>query len=433
MSPVENVPIYRDVEPTESCLTGQGVTVVLPKGGKGWRFRYVDDFNQRREVSGGKVWPKAYDKLSDLEARLKAGAGDGPTRDATVWIDWWLSDGRQPRSAKGTEKKPWGKSNRDNNTRLMNLWVRPKVKRLRCEEITTPILQQCIDGAVKGSTPDEAARLLACIRQAVREGYQHSYFTKTMDELCSKLSAPVVHKTRAQGQSALAVSMAEVPTADAVEEAAAATVFMPRARWWYELMVQLAAVSGMRLGELLDLDTTDVNGRILTVDTQVLEHQRGVECSLPKGDKTRTTVARAVGPGGYDVSAALARRVAEALNEPAFECCTTHGPRHLLFPAPHGGWWRQSNWRNRAWTPARDAAGWERGGSVLRADDGTVTRDGFVWGWHSLRHHAATEWIKLGAPLIEVATALGHADSHITAQLYVGSQATTIADLAARA
>lgn len=419
-------------EPVSTVITQGGIRIKPPTTAKPyWRLDYWED-GARRQPSAGASWAEAYAKAAPVEARLLAGTGSKPTQPAIDWLDWWLTPGRQPRTVSGLEKKPWGLSHRDSYRRLVDLHLRPQVVGLVCEQVTSHVLQRAIDHAKAVSTPDEARRVLAMIRQAVREGHQHGWIALPADVLLARLSAPIRTVRHRQGETALRIHEDAVPDDAAIALAAAAMALVPKAPWWFELMPQLAAVTGLRLGELLDLDPDDVlAGRRLRVDSQVLERRGFRGCSLPKGDKIRETVFRASGPGGYDVQEALARRIAEALTEDTFTCCDEHGPRRLLFPAPRGGWWSQSNLRQRVWTPARDMAGWERGLSVTRGDDGNVVRDPFVWPWHSLRHHAATEWLRLGATAQEVSTALGHANVRITLEMYVGSSKGLLDSLAA--
>jgi integrase len=307
--------------------------------------------------------------------------------------------------------------------RLVDNHIRPQVTGLRCEQVTTEILQRAVEHARTHSTDDEARRTLKALRQLIREGHQAGWLVRHPEQLLARLTAPVAFRPTTQGETSLRISPTQVPTETAVAAAAWATQTVPRARWRDELMVQLAATAGPRLGELLDLDVSDVlPGRGIAIDSQVLEVGGVKTCSLPKGDKKRMTVHRAIGPGGYDVTHALEVAAAEALEREPFTCCTHHGPRHLLFPAPRGGWWSQSNFRERVWTPAREAAGWARGSGVLVDDDGEVVRDPFVWSWHSLRHHAATEWFKLDPTAVgDVSDALGHANTRITMEMYIGS------------
>jgi integrase len=76
--------------------------------------------------------------------------------------------------------------------------------------------------------------------------------------------------------------------------------------------------------------------------------------------------------------------------------------------APLGGWWGQSNLLTRLWTPAREAAGWERGNGASYDEEGKAIRDPFVWTWHSLRYYAATDWLGHGAPIQAVSHRMGH-------------------------
>ena len=79
-----------------------------------------------------------------------------------------------------------------------------------------------------------------------------------------------------------------------------------------------------RRGEMAALtgDRVDPTRRRITVDRQVVETRHDLALSLPKNRRRRTTMYPAAIPGGLDLAALVARRVAEV------------GPTGLLFPRP---------------------------------------------------------------------------------------------------
>jgi integrase len=303
------------------------------------------------------------------------------------------------------------------------------------ELIDTAMLQRAIDRAVREATANVAGRVLTVIRTAVREGFQDGWFVQHPDALVGRLTAPIQPARRRQGLTAEFVAAELIPREHNIADVAAAMASDNRP-WWYELMVQMAATGGFRLGELLALSAESYLGEVeWVVDRQVLELRGQKSCTLPKWNKIRRTVTVRTGPGGYDVQAAITQRLEEVEQEPEFRCCAAHAPVHLLFPAPRGGWWNQSNLRNRAWTPARDGCGWERVPTAQRAPAARrgggaadAGRDPFIWSWHSLRHYAATDWFNRGALITDVSCALGHQNTTTTTNMYID---TTTAGLTA--
>jgi integrase len=181
----------------------------------------------------------------------------------------------------------------------------------------------------------------------------------------------------------------------------------------YELMVQFAACTGLRWGELAALTAAQVSqdARVVAVDRKVIEVRGQLFVEAPKNRKRRQTVYPRLTPQGWPLGERVAARIAAAGAEQA----AGTNPLGLLFPAPAGGYWRSSNFRRRVLAGAYLAAGW-------RDADGAGG-----WTWHSLRHVFCTaalfDW---GLEVTDVARLAGHANHRITWEMYVGSTAGTL-------
>lgn len=168
----------------------------------------------------------------------------------------------------------------------------------------------------------------------------------------------------------------EMRIATPEQVAAIAAAIEPR----YRALVLTAAYAGCRWGELAALRQRhiDLVDGTLTVTEQVVELHGG------------TLLVR-------EPKSAAGRRVVH-LPAGLIEVLQTHlerfvpaDPDGLVFPSPNGGVLRQSNFRDRHWSPALRAAGVER----LR--------------FHDLRHVAGTLATVSGATIREVQARLGHA------------------------
>ena len=177
-------------------------------------------------------------------------------------------------------------------------------------------------------------------------------------------------------------------------------------------MVNLAAYSGLRLGEEMDLsiESIDLKKRLITVNYQCLDTNKSLSRTTPKWEIVRVTTYPEKTPMGYPLASELKRRVAElkALDEaPKLQ---DGSRRLLLFPDQNGGWQRQSNFSRRVRRPAQEAAGWEKNA------DGK-----FVWRHHSLRHVFCTYYLASTNNNIQaVSIAAGHSSFKTTFDMYIG-------------
>jgi integrase len=183
--------------------------------------------------------------------------------------------------------------------------------------------------------------------------------------------------------------------------------------WWMELMINLAAFSGVRLGEILDLDPShiDVKNRIIKIEYQLLDDAGNLSRQLPKWDVQRRTVFPEVTPSGYKLAEQLQRRIKEVKSTHKIPTLQDGTNRLLLFPNSNGGWMSGANFSTRTRRPAQELAGW-----VVDPISGK-----FIWNFHSLRHVFCSYMINdLRCDPADVSIAAGHGSISTTLEMYVG-------------
>lgn len=93
-----------------------------------------------------------------------------------------------------------------------------------------------------------------------------------------------------------------------------------------------------------------------------------------------------------------------------------HSELGLLFPNSEGGARLHSNLLNREYWPLQVAAGLSR--PTGRRDDGGLPIVRARYGFHALRHYAASFWISEKVDLKRLTTWLGHSSVQITLDTY---------------
>lgn len=157
-------------------------------------------------------------------------------------------------------------------------------------------------------------------------------------------------------------------------------------------LIVLAAMTGLRRGELFALEWSAVNTKegVLVV-RRTLEELNKLKVKQPKTKASRRVVTL-----GTEAVAALNRRREKATAE-GFDPETVP----VVFPDTRGGYLRGSNFARNVWYPIRKAAG---------------IPDTFVF--HDLRHTQASLMVAAGIDLKIVQVRLGHRDFATTANVY---------------
>nr|USU32900.1 site-specific integrase [Methylobacterium sp. OTU13CASTA1] len=161
-----------------------------------------------------------------------------------------------------------------------------------------------------------------------------------------------------------------------------------RGRAFLECAVNLAAVCGLRYGEIAGLKTCNIDfeGRTIRVRTSLTQYGE------LKEPKTRAGIRDVPMP---DHIAYLLKSYFDDLHSP--------NEAGLLFLAKNGRPTRASNFHSQLWKPLLISAG-------LNDDGG--------YHFHSLRHFAASHMIENMIPITDVASLLGHKKFDVTLQIY---------------
>ena len=370
-----------------------GVRAYPPAGPGGyWRIRW-EEAGRRRDTSA-RTRADAITKAGELVERLSRGT-DTNLAKATGGdlVGHYLDPARRP-----PRGHAWSKRHRDEQARYCRLYVVPEIGHIACRRLTRADLQRILDRA---STVSVAQHLRRCLTGIVNAGLEQGHLLPRQDLLRGVRWHDGEHSTTREPEGLVrAVTEDEIPTTAMIHALAAAAASRRRHVWWRELEILLVAYSGLRWGEHAALTAAQIDAgrRRITVDRQIIETRSALSLSLPKGRRRRVTMYPAVTPGGVDLAALVDKRLAEL-----------DDPDDLVFPAPHGGWARRSNYGRNTWDPAARNIGWPR------TDTGR-----WRWTFHSLRHVFAT-WAlnQPGLRLEDVSRLLGHSSTRVTQDVYI--------------
>ena len=385
--------------------TENGVRVYEGSDGKYWRITWKE--NDRRKDTTATSAEAAYAKAAEIEKKIRRAVGDKESQKVAELLTAYLDPTR--RTKKGAD---WGAKHEHSQKSLIKKHIKPQIGDLACDEITNDHLQAIVKNA---STDSTAKHLQSCISALINWAHVDGWINTEP----KKLLAGITHENRRRkknrglraGETDLFVDRRNIPSHQNVHDLAKSAV-ITGGKWWYELLVNLDAYSGVRYGELfdLDIDSIDVEGREITVETQVLEVSGRFTRTTPKWGTVRKTVFPKKTPCGYDLQKALRRRVKELKALKEIPTLADGSQRLLLFPNDNGSWMSHSNFSSRVRRPAQELAKWPKN------EDGR-----FRWNFHSLRHVFCTYYLfDLGKDLRDVSIAAGHRDYSTTMQMYVG-------------
>jgi integrase len=379
-----------------AIVTAEGVKVYPPLSeGRPWKAVWTEP-NGRRGSCTAKSEAHMAARLDSIGVRLRVDAPNALRRGSAL-VEYYLSQGWKP------AEHAWSRSYRTQQRRLCDKHVLPVLESLQCSEIRAPHLQAVVDKASSASCADKLAGL---IRSLVRVGTDGGYLTdQSLSEAAwrCRTAPPRTAKAAVQGRSKMFQDPGFLPSHDDVA-ALGRAMGEKHSRW--ELATNLAAYSGIRLGEMIGLRATSFHPaeRSFRVTVQVQEADGAQTEEPPKRGKTRTVIFPHTTPGGYPLEEAVRLRIDDVQRE----LLDGSNPRGLMFPGDKGGWVRRSHLNDRIVKPAYLKAGW-------RGDQA----DG-AWTWHTLRHvfctTALADW-KFSLTL--VAQLAGHANTQITSERYV--------------
>jgi len=388
-----------------SYITDFGIRIYAPKVNKNyWRISYVDQEGKLRDTTATSE-RLAMDRASEIEKLLMNNVGNLPHNTVAEMIDEFIKEKTKIHSGGRAE---WGAKHKRSQLSIFRNHVLSAVGDKKCIRLDNSDLIKIIDAC---GTVDVRDHVATAISTLIRWGCAKGWLLQNSDMLLRDLNKIANRKVKIAGESKHHVDKREIPTHTKVAAVAKAASEVTDV-WWYELMFNLAAYSGLRFGEICDLDLTDIdlNQRQIIVDFQCLSDGGNKSRQLPKWDKQRTTVFPEVTPSGYKLKANLKKRISELNKMNVTPVLQDGTSRKLLFPNKDGGWLCPSSFGNRVRRPAQEIAGWPKD------SDGK-----FVWNFHSLRHVFCTYYfVDLKKKIGDVAFTAGHASPVTTLEMYVG-------------
>ena len=376
-----------------------------PEGGRerAPRWRAVWDENGERRQCEAVSEEKLAAKLAKVAERLTAGAPN-MERPGSDLIAWYLSPDRHPPARR------WSAKHADTQRRLCERFAAPVLAAITCQDIRQADMQKVVNAA---PTEGEGARLHRCLSAMVSAGITAGYLASPrLREVWWQAAGRPESGPQAstQGESDQFVDPAEIPADTDVARLGQALAAGPRRGDLHELMVHVAAYSGLRQGEQFALTIWQITPgrRVIDVDRKVIEVGGKLLTGLPKGCKRRKTIYPARTPAGYP----LADKIAARIEQVRAEMAAGRNPLGLMFPSPRGTHWRSSNFDTRVLAPAYQPARWRD-----PAGNGE-------WTWHSLRHvFCVTALFTWHLEAHDVAPLAGHASTRTTLDMYVGTTA----------
>jgi integrase len=393
-------------------ITNNGVKIYPPSGRDYWRIVWTED-GKARDTSA-KSEPEALNKASEIEQRLRTTNGK---RSMLTVKEMYLSYVDEEQG--GDTRHEWGKKHTRNTKQIFLKTILPAIGEKQCAALKAEHLKKLVSQKMTTSNRQHLLRTLtAFMKWGYREGWILEEPTRLLAGLTyvskvkRKKGSPMDQVAKVAGESNLAVDPKAIPSKDDVQKLGRAISELTGI-WWMELMVNLAAYSGLRLGEILDLDLShvDIKNRIIKVEYQLLDDAGNLSRQLPKWDVQRRTVFPVVTPAGYKLAEQLQRRLKEVKSTHKIPTLQDGTHRLLLFPNSNGGWIGGANFSTRIRRPAQELAGW--------AKDPTTGK--FVWNFHSLRHVFCSYMINdLRRDPADVSIAAGHGSISTTLEMYVG-------------
>lgn len=393
-------------------ITKNGIKI-YPESKRGyWRIVWTED-GKARDTSA-KSEPEALNKAGEIDLRLRTSNGG---RSLLTVKDMYLSYVAETQG--GDTRPEWGKKHTRNTKQIFQKTILPEIGDKQCASLSREHLKVL---ASKEMTPSNRQHLLRTLAAFIKWGYREGWILEEPTRMLSgliyvnkvkiKKGSRQTRIAKVAGESNLAVDPKAIPSKEDVKSLGKAMAKLTGI-WWMELMVNLAAYSGLRLGEILDLDLShvDVKNRIIKVEYQLLDDAGNLSRELPKWDVQRRTVFPEVTPAGYKLAEQLQRRVKEVKSTHKIPTLQDGTHRRLLFTNSQGGWIGAANFSTRVRRPAQDLAGWERDSSTGK----------FIWSFHSLRHVFCSYMINdLRRNPADVSIAAGHGSVSTTLEMYVG-------------
>jgi integrase len=345
-----------------------------------WRLRYVD--------STGKTRTEQFPTKGDASARrvvvegeIAAGTHTANTASVTVaqacelWIKTAIGNGRERSTLK--QYREWAK-----------IHIIPLIGETKLSKLTTPTVETFKDALVQKGSLAMAAKVVRGLSSVLADAQRRGLVAQNV--------AKPVRVVRTKRDKKKIVVPPKEHLRALLDAASAQGNEQPSL---YPLLLTVVT-TGLRSSEIRALRRVDVDLKACQITIAQRADQWGV-IGPPKSEAGSRSI-----PIPPPVVSALRMWM---LRAPPSEL-------DLLFPNSEGGVRLHSNMLNREYWPLQVAAG-------LTRDTGKKGEDGdpvlhAKYDFHSLRHAAASAWIKQKVDLKRLTTWLGHSSVQITLDTY---------------
>jgi integrase len=348
-------------------------------GGKKFRVTYTDGLGRRRERTAT-TEAKALEIARTLDRQL--GDPEGALQPGALFkklVSDWVS---APRSDRG-----WSVRQLDSMSYAARVHIIPELGTKRCDQITSATLNGLLASMRReGYSDSTIGAVRQCLKGVCDWGVEQQVWGESRNP-ATRMKLPKGVKGAGASISE-PIDMASVPSHD---EVAAFVKAAYEVRAEFGLLIETAAASGLRFGELAALTKADVDftSRSLRVTkTLVTSASEGRFVGLPK--------SRA-GYRDVTIPTSLVKKLRKHLAKRKAD--------DLVFTSERGKQLHHSNVRRREFRPAAEAAGFPR-----------------RFTFHSLRHHAITAWVEAGLEDSQTAKMAGHASIAFTKNRYYGAR-----------
>lgn len=342
-----------------------------------WRLRYVD--------AAGKERQKQFDRKGDAEAyRIKVGwevsQGTHTPDSASVTVakaaDLWIERARQLELERSTIKS---------YDEIARLHVEPFIGSEKLSKLTMPTVQAYADALLETRSKAMAGKAIRALSSIITEAQRRGLVAQNV--------AKGVKVIRSKREKKKIIVPPKLDLRTMLDTAVSGFAdFRP--------LLLTAIFTGLRSSELRGLRRVDVDLRTAEITVSQRADQWG-DIGPPKSHAGHRTIP-----------------VPPILVSVLREWMLRAPPSRLglLFPNSEGGVRLHSNMLNREYWPLQIAAGlWEptdkrdgKGHPIVRPR----------YDFHSLRHAAASAWIKQHVDLKRLTTWLGHASVQTTLDVY---------------
>jgi integrase len=400
---------------SEKYAVGEGKYRVLvygpPDGSNAnrWRLDWVQ--GNKRKGTTAKDKASAFMKADEVAGQLKRKYGERAGQSVEAMAAAYLDPEMRMRH--------WGENHDEDQKNNMKRFITFIGTTKKCKDLTTDDIHGFINSIDR---PSSKEHLATAVKGLITWGHKKEWIITSPDVLLADLGYTISKGTKQdklgmkKGAVIEYIDRSLLPTHKDVAEFGKQMAIVGKNYRW-ELMANLAAYSGIRLGEIMSLEPEnfDTKAGTISITTQVLDVVGRKKLAPPKNNSVRTTIYPTKTPEGYPLAKMIDQRIKEVKAEGAKKI--QDGTKSMLmFPDSEGGWLSQSPFSTNIRRPAQKAAGWKKG-----------PEGKYIWKWHTFRHVFCT-WLifEEKKDVLAVSKAAGHKSVMTTLAMYVNTNDETM-------